>query len=599
MVSENPQLNRAIQLVRAGYTAEALSILVEIVRADAHNEIAWAWLIQALPKGKRTEATEIFLRQNPDSVIARKALEAAQGDALAAVQAPAPEAVQRPPAPFSAPAAELLYAPLDFVEEASPTLDQPAASTAGAQGSFIEEEQDRVGSNPAEAEEGISPEDIRRSVTSWPPAQPVRKVRPAKGRPMTWMAMLTGVVVILLVISVALVLWWVITGGTAPSSTASLTQTAATGDVAAAKTLHAQPTATTIVIILIPTEVLPTPSNGVTPTPTVYLSTPQNAAVIVPENVSGIKLAAQSQESLYKVVVSPSLRFLVPLDGSAKVNLLDFNSRLPVFSANLPSDSMSTAAFAPDEGCLAASINMGDVLVYEIPSGKVLSTLATGEVVMDDSASLVFSSDSRSLAAVSGNAYILWDMADGTVTGQGTLPDGPLQFGQKVIGPVSVVGQTLYTSCGLDVCAIDATSGSELQRFSGIHNGPASRFVIARNGEQVAVQTEAVGGAFTVTLYNAQTGSVQTVLETSLTEIWGLAFSPDDRLLTAWGAHGAGGKYALVFLDAQKLATILTLDVGNIPSQVPYLHRFALSYSPDGRMLMGFLPPGVMVFAVQ
>jgi WD40 repeat protein len=83
-------LKDAIALVKKGQFESAQNILQQIIRKDAQNEAAWIWMAETIRDPKQRFALlEQFARLNPQSQLARKALEAASV---------APEPV-KPPAP--------------------------------------------------------------------------------------------------------------------------------------------------------------------------------------------------------------------------------------------------------------------------------------------------------------------------------------------------------------------------------------------------------------------------------------------------------------------------------------------------------------------
>jgi len=62
------RFNQAIQLIKSGEVERARPILLEILKADPHNEAAWLWLVQSLPTpAQRIAALEQCLKHNPDS----------------------------------------------------------------------------------------------------------------------------------------------------------------------------------------------------------------------------------------------------------------------------------------------------------------------------------------------------------------------------------------------------------------------------------------------------------------------------------------------------------------------------------------------------
>jgi len=93
-------LKLAIALCKAGEKPKADLLLRHILRGDPHNETAWLWLADAqLDETARLRMLRSFLRANPQSPVARMAVEgmAAQG------KAPRPKAQKAPAAKAAAP----------------------------------------------------------------------------------------------------------------------------------------------------------------------------------------------------------------------------------------------------------------------------------------------------------------------------------------------------------------------------------------------------------------------------------------------------------------------------------------------------------------
>jgi len=85
-------LNRAIQLARAGDKKAARQILLRLVQEQPTNEMAWIWLADTMPDDARRIATlKQCLKMIPQSQVARKALQVL-------------ESAQKPAAPLEKPA---------------------------------------------------------------------------------------------------------------------------------------------------------------------------------------------------------------------------------------------------------------------------------------------------------------------------------------------------------------------------------------------------------------------------------------------------------------------------------------------------------------
>ena len=96
LMSSSQQVQRAIQIARAGRRAEALDLLLQVVEADPHNETAWMWLsglVESLedriiacenvltinPANGKVRAYLAELQRQQTDLLARKNLEESAG----------------------------------------------------------------------------------------------------------------------------------------------------------------------------------------------------------------------------------------------------------------------------------------------------------------------------------------------------------------------------------------------------------------------------------------------------------------------------------------------------------------------------------------
>lgn len=96
-------LQTAIALARSGDQLGARRLLVQIVRAEPANEVAWLWLAGVLETAaERRQALQTCLRFNPQAGQARRALEALEKQNMPAPStAPAPSPQPPPPPPLN------------------------------------------------------------------------------------------------------------------------------------------------------------------------------------------------------------------------------------------------------------------------------------------------------------------------------------------------------------------------------------------------------------------------------------------------------------------------------------------------------------------
>lgn len=69
------KLERAITLIKSGDKKGGQNLLVDIVNADPHNEIAWLWLSSVVEQDKRLFCLEKVLSINPNNIKAKQYLE--------------------------------------------------------------------------------------------------------------------------------------------------------------------------------------------------------------------------------------------------------------------------------------------------------------------------------------------------------------------------------------------------------------------------------------------------------------------------------------------------------------------------------------------
>lgn len=76
---DNPQLRQAIETAQLGFYDQARITLLQVIREDADNELAWLWLAQVLDDPRRQrDCLRQVLRINPDSADALRGIEALQ-----------------------------------------------------------------------------------------------------------------------------------------------------------------------------------------------------------------------------------------------------------------------------------------------------------------------------------------------------------------------------------------------------------------------------------------------------------------------------------------------------------------------------------------
>ncbi len=544
-------LQNAIQLIKSGKQSEALSILNALVKTDPHDEKAWVWLIQALPIDQRSESVGMFFKENPNSLFAQKAVEAIY-------QRENPER----------PAEEEGYNPeLRPQAEVSEVFAEANLDSSAQLSTSIRNEM-------------VSPKEIDHR-------QPVVTPQVKK-----WEFHFFPDGLLVIVLAAILVLVLIITTqkgfftglniqNPTPTRQAALT-TLANVDrsitlTANAKQLAFTPstTATEEPIVL--------PS-----TPSMPLDLPNGSVEINTDNAKTLTLFSKATTPQTKVILSPSLRYILPLERGSQVRLLDFNSLGSVFAAYLPSDSMANAAFSPNEVYLAVLVTNGDIILYDILEKKDIRILRTGKAVLANTGFLVFSPDSRLLAAVLAGSHFIWDLSSGEVIGTGGFLTLPIVFNSQMI----------FLSCEPNICAEDISTGKELRQYAASANATSARFALSPVGDWLSVATQGDAGLETITIYNIVDGSIKGVIQTGLSRIWEMAYSPDGHIIAVWGALGTSGQHALILLDAEKMSNLNAVDIGPITDANSTVEAKDLFFTPDGNVIAAITAQAILIFSV-
>jgi hypothetical protein len=72
----SPELQQAIDLIKSGENKKARDLLLQIIRTDPLNELAWMWLVQTADNdSERIAVLEHYLKINPKSAVATHALQ--------------------------------------------------------------------------------------------------------------------------------------------------------------------------------------------------------------------------------------------------------------------------------------------------------------------------------------------------------------------------------------------------------------------------------------------------------------------------------------------------------------------------------------------
>ncbi|MCH8047275.1 MAG: PD40 domain-containing protein [Planctomycetes bacterium] len=252
------------------------------------------------------------------------------------------------------------------------------------------------------------------------------------------------------------------------------------------------------------------------------------------------------------------------VDGSAATLQKNLDSITP------HSGAVESIVFLPDGSRLVSASSDNTIKVWDIASGKCLSTLAEHT---DKIESIAVSPDGQMLASASGdNTIRLWDVDTGKVrhvlTGHSDETRGvAFSSDGKTLASVSFDGK---------VKLWDTSEGTLLHTLEG-HTEKLRAVAFSPTGDLVA----SAGDDHTIRLWNTDSGEFVAEFSNHTAEIRGLAFSPDGRLLAS-----AAGKKGSENIDW----TARVWDVAT-RQQVHMLtgHTGAVrtvAFSPDGESLV-------------
>lgn len=548
-MSKDP-LETAIELIKSGKQADALPILTMLIRSDPHDEKAWVWLIQAVPADQRRQAAQMFFKDNPDSDLAKKALRAAGREASNSSAA----------VPVISPAMD------NAQNDVAPSVRDSPKSNDNQLSEMIRKEGNTLPETAAD-----------RAAPSFP--LPVMSEK--KGKPLS-LLILGLAALIIVVISVFLFQKGIFANllGLKPTQIPNVeTQFAEVKKQTPAKT-------TTPISIVSPTiDVNDTPTIAPTLLST-PLAFPSGAPLIGPENAQSLRFVSEAQISQQSVLISPSYKYILPMGGSSEIRLLDFNTNEPLFHAYLPSDSLALAAFSPDEAFLAAAVNHGDIIIFDIQAGKSIRTIRTGSLVVENTGSMAYSGDGHTLAVISAGQYGIWNAGTGEILGTGS----------SLNVTMAVSGKMLFLSCASYVCAEDIATGKQVRHFEA--NGVPPIFALSTDGERIAVNLLTQESTNEVVIYNAADGTQRAVVDTPFATVWGLVYAPDGRTIAAWGINHDKSAYSLVIIDTEEAKILNTLDIGPYQANIDWLPQ-KISFTPDGTGIAVLTSNKVVIFAAQ
>jgi hypothetical protein len=545
-MSERLDFEKAIAAIRAGDNATGQRLLVSVLKANPKNELAWMWLVRALPDDRqRMAALEQCLKINPNSETARRALEQLQlrhTSQAPSANTPAdlPPLPSRPAGPPSA------VSPLLSARPLAERLSR-RSQTAGAS----------QGMPAARAKEKASLAQKRRK-------------RPRLMRPLE-----TGLIVLIVAAAGALI--WVVAaqmlGGRVDPVAQSQRSTAAaleTENAALRQRLDARRTQSASAQGN-PLADMPTPTVVISPTLTVTTtiipldSVPFSLGWIAPENIAAlIEQANLPGEFFLDLAYSPDGSFLAAT-ASDSVSIWDAKDLALLQRYDLERGA-GALAFSPDSQTLFfAQVEEGiECVIYRVDVGD-WSEPQPGLRSVNPVTRLLFTRNTQMLAAVllANEANLnLIDIASDTVA-------ATLEHKGGVLSAALDLQTGFLATGGYDetVVVLDVLSRQEVTRLTG-HNGDITALTFSPNGRFLA--SGAQNGE--VRLWDALTWQLIERYDAHEAAVKGLAFSLDNRILVSGGEDGQ--------LIAWDLLTREPLRAFPAPAGL-----VGLSFSPDGSQL--------------
>ncbi len=253
--------------------------------------------------------------------------------------------------------------------------------------------------------------------------------------------------------------------------------------------------------------------------------------------------------------------------GPAPVKLWDPGTGKQLATLDGHTETVNAIGFAPDGRTLLSAGEDGTVRVWDVTAGKRTAVLSIwkGEQVK----SLAVSPDGSRFAAGTVNGGLgLWGLASGKRLQHRRRHDGPIWSVR-----FSPDGKLLATG-GYDGAVRLAEVEGKQVYFLGRHTGGALAVAFSIDGRALA----SGGGDETVRVWDVATKSARFALKGHRAPVHGVAFGPDNTLLTGGRLPGEAGR-----------GEVKVWDVGTDPGkEVRRRHRgfvLAAAFSPDGKLL--------------
>jgi WD40 repeat protein len=237
----------------------------------------------------------------------------------------------------------------------------------------------------------------------------------------------------------------------------------------------------------------------------------------------------QAEINLSQVVgiaISPDNKVLAAIDESRGVMLFDMGTgselrTLPRTITSTSAANSSFMAFSPDSRTLAAVV--GDaVKLFDVTSGEDKGTL-----VAKGSNAILFSPDGQTLYASSWSGVSTWDVA--TAAQVGSFGDSSLTANRLALSPD---GSLLVAGGTFDEPMVmwETATGRQLRTFAG-HKGGINSLVFSPDGKLLASSA----GDVTIKLWDVATGNLLKTLVGPTEASSSPAISPDGATLASIG----------------------------------------------------------------